>query len=153
MFAHAGENLCWLELRFRSQAHAFGAPLCGLGLRGAVEPTFIVPLMKFVEYSEAALQPTAPENEILHESRPTIQSTRCKRPARIMSSPVSDFARRPLLLASLTPARIHLKRNRLVERCVHVAVAGCQGGSGSGVLAAGEPSCVTAATSIQNGVM
>ena len=51
MFAHAGENLCWLDLRFRSQAHAFGAPLCGFGLLGAVEPTFIVPLMKFVEYS------------------------------------------------------------------------------------------------------
>ncbi len=55
-FAHAGENLCWLDLCFRSQAHAFGAPLCGFGLRGAVEPAFIVPLMKFVECSEAALQ-------------------------------------------------------------------------------------------------
>jgi hypothetical protein len=57
MFAHAGENLCWLDLRFRSQAHAFGAPLCAFGLLGAVEPTFIVPLMKFVEHLEAALQP------------------------------------------------------------------------------------------------
>jgi hypothetical protein len=57
MFAHAGENLCWLDLRFRSQARACGAPLCGFGLLGAVEPTFIVPLMKFVEHLEAALQP------------------------------------------------------------------------------------------------